>query len=286
MKKTFLKRERRDSKIWEEIVKIWKEFPGLGYRKIAKYLNRNKKLIQRIIQKFKGKQRQTRRLKKIRRINLLHQILEDLVKNPDKQKRGNWNIKEGKNSYRKLLEPTRPYQLWTEDWKEFKAPIVKLTVYIFIVIDAYTRQLMGFNISMIKTSQSAIDAEKMAVKKAKADILFNPRKLIIHRDNGSAYIAEEDELYLKDLGIKPSYSNPGKPTQNPYSEAFISILSRFWLKHFEFTSTLDLEKSLTKFFSKFNSKWKHSGIGYLTPDEKLEKFRKLNFSKFQTNSLR
>jgi transposase InsO family protein len=273
MKKTFKEKHRRDSKIWGEIQRIWKEFPGLGYRKIAKYLDKNKKSIQRIIQKYRGKQKEKRKIKKFKRINVLQSILKDLLEHPEKKKRKNWRIKDGKNGYRKLLEPTRPYQLWTEDWKEFKIPSIKLTVYIFIVMDAYTRQLMGWNISMIKTSQSAIEAEKMAIDKARKDKLFDFRRLIVHRDNGSAYISKEDETYLKDLGIKLSYSNPGKPTQNPYSEAFISIMSRFWLKYFEFNSSLELESSLVKFFKSYNSRWKHSGIGYLTPHQMLARYK-------------
>jgi len=265
------KRDRRDLKIWGEICAQWREFPGLGYRKLSKFLKRNHKQIQRVLQKFRGKQEKTKSSKVPKRLNIVKMIVETLEKSPQKLARGNWILKEGKNGYRKLLEPTRPYQLWASDWKE--VTVMGFVVYVFIIVDVYTRQLMGYHCSLIKDSRSALHAGRVALEKVQDDDLFEPRCLILHRDNGSAYIAEENERYWKDLGVKLSYSDPGKPTQNPYSEGFISIFSRFWLRQFEYESAAELEVLLTTFFERYNGEWKHSSIDYLTPDQKLEEYK-------------
>lgn len=264
-------RDRLDRKIWEDICDQWEEFPGLGYRKLAKFLCRNKKQIQRILQKFRGKREKTKVCKPSKRFNILKEVVRVLEESPQKLARGNWILKDGKNGYRKLLEPTRPYQLWASDWKEIR--VFGFVVYIFILLDVYTRQLLGYHCSLIKDTSSALHAGRMAIEKACLDDLFEPGRLILHRDNGSAYISEENERFWRNLGVKLSYSDPGKPTQNPYSEGFISVYTRFWLNHFEYESAGEVQVLVSKFFDKYNDKWKHSGIGYLTPDQKLEEYK-------------
>ena len=272
MLKSEVRRGRLDRQIWKAVCKVWEKFPGIGYRKLSKYLGRNKKQIQRILQKFRGKRERPRLCKATKRLNILKEVVSVLSESPEKLARGNWILKEGKNGYRKLVEPVRPYQLWTEDWKEIKVPVLNIVIYVFVIVDVYTRQLMGYHISLLKDSGSALVASRSAVEKARCDDLFNPRRLILHRDNGSAYISEENESFWRGQEVKLSYADPGKPTQNPYSEAFISLYVRFWLNHFEIESASQLRELLTDFFGRYNGEWKHSGIGYLTPDEKLQEY--------------
>ena len=203
---------------------------------------------------------------------LIH-ITKELIKHPEKLARGNWILRDGKNAHRKLIETTRPYQLWAADWKEFKIPFIGITVYIFAIIDVYTGQLKGYGFSLLKDAETALKVARMAVKGSQCDPLFEPRSLIVHSDQGGAYVDKEYIAYWKKLGVSLSMADRGKPTQNPYIEAFFSILKRFWLDQWEFISVVGLEKSLTKFFRLYNREWKHSGIDYQTPDERLEIYR-------------
>ena len=206
--------------------------------------------------------------------NLIKKITRDLLVNPILQKRANWILKDGKNKYRKIIEPTRPYQLWAGDWKELKVPLLGATIYIFVVIDCYTRQLKGWNISLIKDGKSAVRASMMAVKRSIKDPLFNPRNLIMHSDQGIAYLSYEYEIYWKKLGASISMADKGKPTQNPYIEGFFSILKRFWLNHYELLTIIEVRESVTKFFNLYNSKWLHGEIGFITPNQRLEKYHR------------
>ena len=143
--------------------------------------------ILRIIRKFrKGPARLILPKEKSKRriLNIIKLITNDLKKYGDKCKRGNWILREGKNKYRHIIDPTRPYQLWAGDWKELKIPLLGVTLYIFTIIDCYTRQLMGWELSLIKDPSSAIKAADMAIAKAKKDPLFSLRKLIMHSDQG------------------------------------------------------------------------------------------------------
>ena len=75
---------------------------------------------------------------------------------------------------------------------------------------------MGWKLSIIKDAASAIAAADHALKTASSSPLFNPRKLIIHTDQGSAYLANET--------------------------------IRFWLSYQEILTILDAEKSISHFF--------------------------------------
>lgn len=246
----------------------------MGYRKLSSYLKINKKRIQRILKKFRGPKAVKPKPKDERKFpNLLICITKELINHPEKLARGNWLLKDGKNGYRKLIEPVRPYQLWAADWKEFKVVFLGLTIYIFAIIDVYTRQLKGFSFSLVKDVNTALKAAQMAVNNSRKDLLFLPRNLIVHSDQGGAYLAEEHIAFWKNLGVSISMTDKGKPTQNPYIEGFFSILKRFWLSQQEFLTAIEVEKSLTRFFGLYNREWKHSGIGYQTPDERLESCR-------------
>lgn len=263
-----------DWEVWQEIGKWWKKFPGIGYLKLEQYLHHSHNKIQRIVQKFRGKQIGKPKVKSQRKYpNLIIQITKDLIEHPEKQRLGIWKIRDGKNGYRKLIEPTRPYQLWAGDWKEFKIHHLGISIYIFAIIDVYTRQLKGYNFSLIKDAQAALAASRMAVNHSIKDPLFKPDELITHSDQGSAYVSNEYLAYWEHYGCRISMADKGKPTQNPYIEAFFSILSRFWLSQQEFISAIEVEKSLKKFFRLYNREWKHTGIGKLTPDEFADAYR-------------
>jgi transposase InsO family protein len=230
--------------------------------------------VRRILRKYRGPYVKKAKVKSQRKFpNLLIKITNDLVKHPKKLARGNWILKDGKNGYRKLIEPTRPYQLWAADWKEFKISFLNLTIYIFAIIDVYTRQLKGYNFALIKNEQAAAKAAHTAVDNSRQDPLFNPRRLIVHSDQGSAYVSNGYIAFWEDLGAHLSMADRGKPTQNPYIEAFFSILSRFWLSQREYISAIEVEQSLTKFFNLYNREWKHTGIDNLTPNEALDRYR-------------
>lgn len=264
------KNDRLDKDVWDAIVNQWKMFPGIGYRKLSEYLKINGKRILRILKKYRGAKAVKPKAKSLCRFpNVIKLITQDLVKYPDKTNRGNWILRDGKNKYRKVIEPTKPYQLWGTDWKEFKIRFLGVTIFIFVIIDCYTRQLKGYSFSLIKDGGTALKALQMAVNSSLSDPLFIPNRLILHSDQGKAYFTNEYIAYLKHYRIKISMADKGKPTQNPYIEAFFSILVRFWLSQHEFLTAIEVEESLRRFFNLYNRRWKHSEIDYQTPDERL-----------------
>lgn len=273
--KAKIKRDELDKAIWNKILKVWELIPGLGYRKLATRLSYNGKKLLRILNKYrKGQPEKTRKAALPRRIpNVIKLITQSLLENPAILARGNWILRHGKNKYRHIIEPTRPYQLWAGDWKELKIHLLGVTLYIFVIIDCYTRELMGWELSIIKNSSSAIKAGEQALQKAYKDPLFKPQRLIMHTDQGSAYLAEDTIRFWRSHGIILSTADRGKPTQNPYIEAFFSILVRFWLNYHELLTVYEARESITRFFNLYNTEWPHGAIDNLTPTQKLIQYK-------------
>jgi len=281
-KKAKKRKDRLDNQVYQQIEKVWKTFPGWGYRKLASRLKVNGKRILRILRKYQAISPKRKKPGKPRGggkyLNLLKKIARDLIACPEKQKRGNWILKNGTSKGKKskhvwLIEPVRPYQLWAGDWKELKVPLLGVTIYIFFIIDCYTRKAMGWKVSLVKDGKAALAASRMAIARAEKDPLFDPKSLIMHTDQGSAYKDEEYGKYWKKLGVHPSMADRGKPYQNPYIEAFFSILVRFWLKQHELLTIAEIKQSLKKFFKLYNNEWLHGEIGFITPNQRLEQYR-------------
>lgn len=268
-------RDEQDRDVWKKILTVWDKFGAMGYRALAAKLQIGKSKIERILKKFRGpKVPVFRRPSPPRRVpNVIRFITESLASSPEKQARNNWVFRNGKNEYRKVIEPTRPYQLWSGDWKELKIPLMKVTLYIFVIIDCYTRQVMGWEFSIIKDSKSAIRASEMALNIAKSDTLFNPRRLIMHTDQGSAYMASDTIQFWRSYGVIVSSADKGKPTQNPYIESFFSILSRCWLRFHEFNTIYDAHQSLEYFFGLYNSERPHSALNFKSPEQALSDYK-------------
>jgi len=193
-----------------------------------------------------------------------------------------YEIKDGRNGYRKLLLATRPFQIWQCDWKEVIVPCLGFKIYLFLIVDTYTRKMMEYSITLIKDPKPALKAIMMAIENAKRlsrglKIEFNPEKLIVHSDQGSAYISNEYIHYLEHTEVMISMADRGKPTQNPYAEAFISLLSRFWLKHVDYLSFTEVDRSVRLFVRRYNNYWKHGGIDNLSPNEFLKRYKASHF---------
>lgn len=246
-------------------------FAKEGYRKLIRRLKLPERILRQAIKTHGKKQDQDRiTTPTVRRIpNLIGIITQALVDHPEKQSRGNWILRQGINQYRHIIEPTRPYQLWSGDWKEIKVPILGCSMYLFAIIDCHTREVMAWELSLTKDEVTAIGVSNLAYQQANQHEWFNPRKLIMHTDQGSAYTGWKYINWWRQRGVKLSTADKGKPTQNPYIEAFFSLLSRFHLQTVELFTIVEVNQSLKDFIDRYNREWLHSSLNYQSPEQKI-----------------
>jgi transposase InsO family protein len=85
-----------------------------------------------------------------------------------------------------------------------------------IIKDLITKEIIAFNLSDKHDSNLVLKTLKEALLKT------NKAPLIFHSDRGSEYLSERCLIFLEQLGIKISVSDPGSPWQNGWSESFFS----------------------------------------------------------------
>lgn len=95
------------------------------------------------------------------------------------------------------------------------AQIKGLFFYLYLILDIYSRKIVGWEIFETESSSNAA----LVVKKAVLSENCIGKPLILHSDNGSPMKGSTLKETLKNLGIEPSYSRPRVSNDNPYSEA-------------------------------------------------------------------
>ena len=104
--------------------------------------------------------------------------------------------------------------------------------------------------------------------------LSNPdcAKLIIRTDNGSQYVSRKFKEAILLLGARQEFIWHHTPQQNGHVESFHKTLKKEYLWPHEFENFQSAQVRITKAFEDYNDSRIHSALGYITPDEFLEKW--------------
>src|SRR3954447_7253184 len=113
------------------------------------------------------------------------------------------------------LVATAPNQVYSWDITELHGPAKWTYLYLYVIIDIYSRYVVGW---LIAERESALLAEKLL-----ADTIVKQRidrdTVTIHADNGSSMASKPVAFLLADLGVTKTHSRPHTSNDNPYSEA-------------------------------------------------------------------
>jgi len=143
-------------------------------------------------------------------------------------------------------------------------------LYLAVVMDIYSRKIVGWSIDSSLSAELVIRALMMAL------VHRNPeRGIIFHSDRGSQYTSSSFRSILKNYGIVQSMSSTGNCYDNAITESFFHTL-KTELTYWEIYQTRDEAKgSIFEFIEiNYNRRRLHSSLGYLSPVEFEEKNRK------------
>lgn len=171
-----------------------------------------------------------------------------------------------KNVLSREFDVSRPNEVWVSDVTELKFRHKK--IFLCIVLDLYARKVVGFRFSSKNSTQLTKSTLGAAYKLRKPTDLL----LLFHSDQGANYTSRTFRTYLKELGIKSSFSDPGEPYDNAVMEAFNKSLKyeEFYVRHYR--SERDLKDSIKEYINFYNSYRIHSYNHNKTPDQKEELF--------------
>lgn len=158
----------------------------------------------------------------------------------------------------KGMEITKKNQVWSTDITYIS--VGRSTAYLVGIIDWHSRNLLSYRISNTMDRSFCIDALNEAMAKYGTPDYFNT-------DQGSQFTSEEFTAILKDNFIKISMDGVGRWADNIFIERFFRSLKyeEIYLKHYE--DLKEAKQEIAKYIRFYNSRRKHSSLGYKTPDQ-------------------
>lgn len=137
-------------------------------------------------------------------------------------------------------------------------------LYLAVVLDLYTRQVVGWAMADHLGHELALAALDMAIERQRP-----APGVIAHSDRGVQYAAHAYRARLLAHGMLPSMSRRGDPLDNAPMESFFATLKRELVEDAKYPTRTDARADLFQYIEGFyNRRRLHSGIGYLTPEQK------------------
>lgn len=154
-----------------------------------------------------------------------------------------------------------PNRLWLTDITEHPTREGKL--YCCVVLDAYSRTVVGWSIDSQQAASLVMSALGMAVNRRK------PKDgSIIHSDRGTQFTSWAFSDRVKQAGLALSMGRVGDAYDNAMMEAFWGRMQTELLNRKHWRTRLELANSIFEYLEIFhNRKRRHSSLGMLTPNE-------------------
>jgi len=152
----------------------------------------------------------------------------------------------------------RPNALWVADityvptWAGF--------VYLAVVLDAFSRRIVGWSMATTLATKLVLDALDMALWQRR------PKDVIHHSDQGSQYTSLAFGNRCREAGVRPSMGSVGDAYDNAMAESFFATLECELLERRRFKTHAEAKMAIFEFIESFyNLRRRHSALGYLSP---------------------
>jgi putative transposase len=230
-----LKRGDDEEALTEDIIRLAQKYGRYGYRRITALLQ------------AEGWRVNHKRVERIWR--------EQSLKVPTKQpKRKRLYLNDGSCI---RLRPLYPNHVWSYDFVSDRLSNGK-KIRMLTVIDEYTRECLTIRVDYQLKSDDVLDV---------LSTLFLTKGLpdYIRSDNGSEFTAHPLQKWLKDLGVKTAYIEPGSPWENGFNERFNGSLRDECLNLEYFHTLKEARVIIGQWVNEYNHIRPHSSLGYRPP---------------------
>ena len=173
------------------------------------------------------------------------------------------------NTLNRQFDVEAPDQFWVTDITYIKTH--EGFSYLAVVIDLYSRRVVGWSMRSRQTTDLVLQALLMAVWRRKPT-----GKVLIHSDQGSQFTSSEWASFLKHHNLQHSMSRRGNCHDNAVAESFFNLLKRERIRRRTYKTRDDARSDAFDYIEFFyNPKRKHAKNGMLSPID-FEKQQKLN----------
>ena len=155
---------------------------------------------------------------------------------------------------------TEPNRLWLTDITEHRTREGK--VYCAVVLDAFSRRVVGWSIDSSQTANLVVNALGMAIENRQAE------GVVIHSDHGTQYTSWAFTRRALDSGLVPSMGSIGDCYDNGQMESFWARMQVELLNRKRWNTRLELANAIFEYLEIFhNRQRRHSSLGMLSPIE-------------------
>lgn len=242
-------RQREDAALTETITQIWTQSRGTygsprvwAELRLGQHISVGRKRVERLMRQagIEGAYRRRSRHGTTRRDP--HAVPSDDLVN-------------------RRFHPQGPDRLWVADITEH--PTVEGKVYVAVVIDAWSRRVIGWSIADHLRTELVVDALDMACWRRKPD---PGSGLVHHADHGTQYTSWAFGQRLRQAGLLGSMGTVGDALDNAMAESFFGTLQLELLDRRTWQTRRELAQAIFEYIEAFyNPERRHSSLDYHSP---------------------
>jgi len=168
------------------------------------------------------------------------------------------NARPAPDLVQRAFTATEPDRLWVADITY--VPTASGFLFLAVVLDVFSRRIVGWSMSPSLHTQVVLDALEMAIEQRR------PKNVIHHSDQGTQYTSIAFGLRCKAAGVRPSMGSVGDCYDNAMCESFFATLECELLDRRRFVDRNDAGLALFDFIEGwYNPRRRHSALGYRSP---------------------
>lgn len=169
------------------------------------------------------------------------------------------NLPVAPNRLNRDFNASEPNQKWVSDitylWTD------EGWLYLAVIIDLYSRAVIGWSVDTRMTRQLVCDALMMALWRRSF-----PRSVLVHSDRGSQYCSTDYQQLLKDHKLICSMSRTGNCWDNAVAESFFHTLKVEVIRDERFSTREKLKQAVFEYIEvDYNRHRRHSAVGHISP---------------------
>ncbi len=218
-----------------------------GYRRIGALLRREGWCVNH------------KRVVRIMREDNLLCLKKPLFRPPTTDSRHSWRVWP---NLARHLQPMATNQLWVADLTYVR--LAEAFIYLAVVLDAFSRKVVGWAMADHLRASLALDALEMAL--ASREVITGG--LVHHADRGVQYACGDYIARLEAAGVQPSMSRAGCPYDNAMAESFMKTLKHEEVDASAYRDLAHARAAIGEFIeTAYNRQRLHSALAYLSPVE-------------------
>ena len=164
------------------------------------------------------------------------------------------------NKLKRNFLTAAPNKVWVSDITYAKVGMDFL--YLCVVIDLYSRKVIGYSISENIDTNLALSAFHQSYFTRQ-----KPANLTFHSDQGAQYTTFEFRSTLWNHGVVQSFSAPGSPHDNAVAESFFATIKKEDFRRNYYKTENEFRAAVAKYIEFYNDYRPHQRLGFLTPNQ-------------------